>query len=94
MTLDAAIQHAMEAFEREDLCEECRKEHKQLAEWLEELRDTRSARVPRGHWIYRGTEKGYFCSNCNGGCLLNLESDWHESLYCPHCGARMKNGIS
>lgn len=45
--------------------------------------------VPHGHWIYRGEEKGYFCSHCGGGCLLNLESDWHQSTNCPHCGAKM-----
>ncbi len=42
MTLDFAIQHAREASERQDLCEECRTEHKQLADWLSELRDLRS----------------------------------------------------
>ena len=49
MTLDEAIQHAREvasgvrcecAYIR---CRECHKEHEQLAEWLEELRDRRSA---------------------------------------------------
>ena len=59
MTLDEAIQHCRdvagekmaEAVERAnaydgpgaDACHECRKEHEQLAEWLEELRDRRSA---------------------------------------------------
>jgi len=42
MTLDFAIQNALDASERQDLCEECRKEHKQLADWLSELRDIRS----------------------------------------------------
>lgn len=42
-----------------------------------------------GHWIDRGKEKGYFCSICGGGCLLNMDSEWHESTYCPHCGAKM-----
>lgn len=89
MTLDEAIQHALEASERQDLCEECREQHKQLAGWLSELREVRAERMPHGHWIYRGFEKGYFCSNCGGGCLMNLESDWHESTHCPHCGAKM-----
>ena len=59
MTLDEAIRHCYEeqrrniertveyanAYDREnaDACAECAKEHKQLAEWLEELRDRRSA---------------------------------------------------
>lgn len=94
MKLESAIQHALKASERDDLCTECRSEHKQLATWLEELREIRSCRDNHGHWIYRGTEKGYLCSACGGGCLLNLESDYHESAYCPHCGAKMENGIS
>lgn len=40
-------------------------------------------------WIFKGREKGYFCSACGGGCLLNMESDWYASDYCPHCGAKM-----
>ncbi len=38
MTLDFAIQHALEAVHRSDLCEECRSEHQQLANWLQELK--------------------------------------------------------
>lgn len=44
----------------------------------------------QGRWIWKGKSKGYFCSVCGGGCLLNYESDWHESRYCPHCGAKME----
>lgn len=41
MTLDEAIQHAREV--AQSGCSECCKEHEQLADWLEELRDRRSA---------------------------------------------------
>lgn len=38
MTLEEAIKHAREVAEsRTDLCDACRAEHRQLAEWLEEL---------------------------------------------------------
>lgn len=38
MTLDEAIKHARDTAEnRTDLCDECRDEHRQLAEWLEQL---------------------------------------------------------
>jgi hypothetical protein len=40
MTLDQAIQHCYEIAENEQ-CHDCAKEHLQLAEWLEELRDYR-----------------------------------------------------
>ena len=41
MTLDEAIAHAKEVSENYYICEECREEHRQLAEWLEELREMR-----------------------------------------------------
>lgn len=45
--------------------------------------------VVHAQWIYRGEEKGYQCSACQSFCLLNYESDWCKSEYCPHCGAKM-----
>lgn len=42
MTIDEAIVHARDVAEnRDDICAECRQEHKQLAEWLEELKEKR-----------------------------------------------------
>ena len=37
MTIKEAIKHCYEVLERNDLCEECKKEHLQLANWLEQL---------------------------------------------------------
>lgn len=45
--------------------------------------------VKRGHWISHGKNSPFTCSCCGSGCLLNYESDWHESDFCPHCGAKM-----
>lgn len=43
ISIDEAIRHCYEAyFERDDLCRECREEHKQLAKWLEELKESRN----------------------------------------------------
>lgn len=42
MTIDEAIIHAKEASKREDMCAECRAEHQQLAEWLEELKELKA----------------------------------------------------
>lgn len=39
MTLDEAIDHSKELSEDQSVCEDCREEHKQLAEWLEELNE-------------------------------------------------------
>ena len=37
MNIDEAIRHAKEISENQYICKECKDEHKQLAEWLEEL---------------------------------------------------------
>ena len=42
MTIEEAIAHAKETADtRTDLCDECREEHKQLAQWLTELKELR-----------------------------------------------------
>lgn len=47
MTLDEAIIHAKEMSENQYICEECQKEHRQLADWLEELKSLRE----KSKWI-------------------------------------------
>lgn len=47
MTLDEAIDHAEEQSCKLG-CTECGKEHKQLAEWLKELREIRKSREYEG----------------------------------------------
>ena len=87
MTLNEAIQHA-EAIVNSQ-CGECAEEHRQLAEWLKELKYRREAvEQKHGHWI---TDKNirpnayslYHCSICNS--LGNVFFD-----YCPNCGAKMR----
>ena len=51
MTLEEAIKHAHEVAESNSgVCEECVQEHKQLAEWLEELKHLRE-QVKRFQWV-------------------------------------------
>lgn len=38
MTLDDAIKHAQEVANSSGVCDECKKEHQQLVEWLKELK--------------------------------------------------------
>ena len=47
MTLDEAIIYAKEMSENQYICEECQKEHGQLADWLEELKSLRE----KSNWI-------------------------------------------
>lgn len=59
-----------------------RKEHRQMADWLKELKADR----PQGEWICTermGTFKLYDCSVCG----IHIEAPW---TFCPNCGARMK----
>lgn len=46
--------------------------------------------VVHGHWIYRGRDKGWECSVCHSLCLLDYESEFYTSEFCPHCGADMR----
>ena len=51
MTLEEAIKHAQDVAENNSgTCEECIQEHKQLAEWLEELKHLRE-QAERFQWI-------------------------------------------
>lgn len=46
MTLDEAIVHAREvASVQKDKCEQCAKDHEQLAKWLEELKGLRQSKA-------------------------------------------------
>ena len=51
MTLEEAIKHARDVAENNSgTCEECIQEHKQLAEWLEELKHLRE-QAERFQWV-------------------------------------------
>ena len=47
--------------------------------------------VRHGYWIDHGRNRPPTCSECCGCALLNYESDYHKSDFCPHCGATMSN---
>ena len=104
MTLDEAIKHCEEVAEKFDTelnlincgisnescdnCLECAKEHRQLAEWLRELKAYRKAEKerPKGEWKHP-----YFsniaceCSECRMQMPI---TDYFN--FCPNCGADMR----
>lgn len=56
MTLEEGIKHAYEVSRDSNVCEECQKEHEQLASWLEELQSIKRTsdkifNVDRGSYI-------------------------------------------
>lgn len=70
----------------ESFCKQCAIYRKKIA--VKAI--TPSGTLKEAHWIDNGRDKSPTCSNCGSGCLLNYESDFHKSDYCPHCGAFMK----
>jgi len=90
LTLEEAIAHAEEVADYDCYNDEqmkCANEHKQLAEWLKELKSLKENKI--GHWIERDfvSPGAYFtvyqCSKCN-------EISWNWYNYCPCCGVRME----
>ena len=81
MTIDEAITHCEDISRSCDSL--CGREHKQLAEWLKELK---SLKPKTGEWKPKNHHTDY-CSNCGFE-----ETQWRTTDYnfCPSCGARMK----
>ena len=97
LTLDEAIRHAEEVAEDAKLismkfgtdhiaeaAKKCANEHRQLAEWLKELKERRQH---IGHWVLvnRGLDI-YMCDRCGEILQIDRVPIWD---YCPVCGARM-----
>lgn len=49
MTLEEAIFHCEEKSKDDSICDECKEEHKQLKNWLEELREYRQTKDKGGN---------------------------------------------
>ena len=92
MTLDEAIKHSEEVADSYNNtvpdCD-CAKEHRQLAEWLKELKRLREQtdEGPRGKWRSLD-ENTFICSECSQIYRLMFLPD-----YCPRCHAKMTNGL-
>lgn len=117
MKLDEAIVHAREVAERNrnqykncpsdrtdirhQTCEECAKEHDQLAEWMEELKQYRAIGTPDGCRAAVEKQKerkpikydkmalwAYACPKC-GEPLIKTN---YEYKYCDMCGQKLDWG--
>lgn len=64
MTLDDAIIHAKELSDNQSVCKECREEHKQLAAWLEELKQYKEENQPEKTAEEMFTQLGF--RKCDG----------------------------
>ena len=101
MTLDEAILHAEEvANANERLCEtahpamqlsdygKCAEEHRQLAEWLKELKRLKEQEPKTGHWIVH-ERNGISYLECSECLRWYLEAHLLSNSYCPNCGSNM-----
>lgn len=115
MTIDEAIKHSEDVAERyekmedshdeklKEECLQCAADHRQLAEWLRELKERRAADVQPikcGHW-YHNTSKyvseldAYFIQACCSCCgrysdRIDRYSQIMSNETCSHCGADMR----
>ena len=105
MTLDEAIKHAEEVAEDAKLismkfgtdhiaeaAKKCANEHRQLAEWLRELKRFRKS-APKGEWeiFAQGWHAIRRCSNCKWTqSYSDSKYIGYKYNFCPNCGADMK----
>ena len=87
MTINEAIKHAEEVAE-EKRCEKCGEEHRQLAEWLKELKQLRK-QEKTGHWIDHSYEGYVECSNC--GSATDCDGNIADLHFCFSWGAEMES---
>ena len=103
MTIDEAIKHSEDVAERyermedshdeklKEECLQCAADHRQLAEWLRELKECRT--VKRGEWCQPLMGQGKcdtYCERCHGKIMRNSTGIFEETPFCPHCGADMR----
>ena len=91
MTIDEAISHAKEMSKQDTICEECQKEHTQLAIWLEELKILRTT-MKHGKWqvLDNCSNEGVYCSVCQKKVYRKSYANQKVKLnFCPNCGAKM-----
>lgn len=96
MTLEEAIKHCFDVYNRlktQDLEDcECAEEHKQLAEWLEELKERREDSTKDYNRGYAdGARDGYAFGVPKGKWILDIEgSDGLTWFRCSECNAMEK----
>ena len=101
MTIDEAIKYSKEVAERyermedshddklKDECLQCAAGHRELAEWLKELKERRAADVKRGKWEKKSSVGVFRCSLCHHIFMLGAD-EIDEYHFCPNCGADMR----
>ena len=96
MTLEQAIQHCKEVaieYEAKGECYECGKEHRQLAEWLEDYKELRTVNTELKRLLMLAMDSMQVmsradgcisCSQCNYGAPIG-EDENGDFIISPHC---------
>ena len=89
MTLDAAIVHAKELSESQSVCDDCREEHKQLAEWLEELKQYKEEKTETNYEHFEDE----IIKNCVWSfALVDGKPNQCNGVSCCNCGFSTGHG--
>lgn len=93
ISIDEAIRHCYETyFERDDLCRECREERKQLAKWLEELKESRNTINRQKAEIERLREiANHKCQKCVSRTIECAKSEVIKEFAERLCKGRVSN---
>ena len=89
---DAMYPPTIELDDRYDSCRECAADHRQLAGWLEELKEFRAGKVcrPHGTWIEDVTDEQYMVRHGWKCSVCGKRQTFGTPNYCMMCGARME----
>ena len=97
MTLDEAIKHCYEVADRK--CDDCGKEHLQLAKWLEELQAFKNkadyVKVKHSRWEnISGFDVCNICGTSPAYCEPKPNNPKGYPPYCHNCGADMRRSAN
>lgn len=79
-----SLNYAVKRIERGEECKKCSAEHRQLAEWLKELKTLREKQTPKKlvwfQTLYRPNHKYRACPACEH------RIDYPHTHFCSNCG--------
>lgn len=95
MTLDEAIVHAKELSENQSVCVDCREEHKQLAAWLDELKQYKEEKPEIKQETNYEHYKDEIIENC-GFTFALVGRKLHKCAFvnCNDCGFSTGHGCT
>lgn len=88
MTLDEAIKHSLEVV-KSNTCTECKSDHKQLADWLKELKQLKETSIIQGINTYKPCPK---CKSVDYLIVRNYDPIWRDGeVWCSECNEYVRS---